>query len=208
MTLAAGALGERGARQRRPRPLRRALMLVAGSVVLGAGVSMLLTADLGSDGFSSLVNGAAMRTDTAFVVANTAISAAFLLVAALRGLLPGVGTLVQVVVVGSTVSLLLPALDVPGTVLGQVLLLAAAFPVLAVGITAYLGSHLGAGPAESPALAWDPPLPFRWSYSAVQLVSAGLGPGTLAVIFLLGPAVDLTSRLLRIDLRQDDPRER
>src|SRR3954453_16309850 len=99
MTLAAGALGERGARQRRPRPLRRALMLVAGSVVLGAGVSMLLTADLGSDGFSSLVNGAAMRTDTAFVVANTAISAAFLLVAALRGLLPGVGTLVQVVVV-------------------------------------------------------------------------------------------------------------
>jgi uncharacterized protein len=119
------------------------------------------------------------------------------------------------VVVGSTVSLLLPVLDVPGTLLGQVLLLTAAFPVIAVGIVWYLGSHLGAGPAESAALAWDPPVPFRWSYSTVQLVGAvvgwllgaTLGPGTLAVIFLLGPGVDLTSRLLRIDLRQGDEAE-
>jgi len=194
-----------------PHPLRRAALLLVGCVVLGIGVAMLLTADLGSDGFSTLVNGLAKAVDTPFVVANTGVSVVFLLAAAARGLRPGIGTLVQVVLVGSVVSLLLPPLDVPASVLGQVLLLAAAFPVIALGIVCYLGAHLGAGPAESPALAWDPPVPFRWSYSAIQLggavggwlLGATIGPGTLAVILLLGPFVDLTSRLLRIDLRQD-----
>ena len=196
-------------------PLRRFALLLVGCVVLGTGVAMLLTADLGSDGFSTMVNGVSIGADISFVLANAGISLVFLLVAAARGLRPGIGTLVQIVVVGSTVSLLLPVLDVPGTLLGQVLLLTAAFPVIAVGIVLYLGSHLGAGPAESAALAWDPPVPFRWSYSTVQLVGAvvgwllgaTLGPGTLAVIFLLGPGVDLTSRLLRIDLRQGEKTE-
>jgi uncharacterized membrane protein YczE len=85
-----------------------------------------------------------------------------------------------------------------------------AFPVLAVGIATYLGSHTGAGPAEAAALAYDPPLPFRWSYSAVQgggaligwLLGATVGVGTLAVIVALGPCVDLASRLLRLDVHQ------
>jgi uncharacterized membrane protein YczE len=186
-------------------------MLVAGCLVLGIGVAMLLTADLGSDGYSTLVNGVSIGLEIPFLLANVAISLAFLVLAMARRLWPGVGTVVQIGVVGLTVSWLLPVLDTPGTVLGQALLLVAAFPVLAIGIAAYLGTHLGAGPAEAAALAWDPPVPFKWSYSAVQglgalvgwLLGATLGPGTLAVIFLLGPAVDLSSRLLRLDVRQE-----
>ena len=190
--------------------LSRGALLLAGCVVLGVGVGMLLTADLGSDGFSTMVNGVAIGLDVPFVVANAGISLAFVLLAAARGLRPGIGTLTQVVVVGFTVSGVLALIDTPDAVLGQALLLVAACPVIAVGISAYLGAHLGAGPAESAALAWDPPLPFRWSYSAVQLfgavagwlLGATLGPGTLVVVVLLGPAVDLTSRLLRLDVRQ------
>jgi uncharacterized membrane protein YczE len=189
---------------------RRGTLLLVGCIVLGVGVAMLLTADLGSDGFSTLVNGVSIGLDIPFVLANAGISLAFVLLAAARGLRPGIGTLTQVVVVGFTVSWALALLDTPDTVLGQALLLAAALPVVALGVSAYLGAQLGAGPAESAALAWDPPLPFRWSYSAVQLfgavvgwlLGATLGPGTLAVVVLLGPAVDLTSRLLRLDVRQ------
>jgi uncharacterized membrane protein YczE len=185
--------------------------LVGGCVTLGLGVAMLLTADLGSDGYSTLVNGVSIGGDIPFLVANVAISLGFLVLAAARRLRPGLGTLVQIVVVGLTVSWLLPVLDTPAHVLGQALLLAAAFPVLAIGISVYLGTRLGAGPAEAAALAWDPPLPFRWSYSAVQglgalvgwLLGATIGPGTLAVIFLLGPTVDLVSRLLRLEVRQE-----
>jgi hypothetical protein len=124
---------------------------------------------------------------------------------------PGLGTVVQIVVVGTTVSLLFGLLETPDGLLARSLLLAAAFPVLAIGIAVYLGSHTGAGPAEAAALAWDPPLPFRWSYSAVQgggalvgwLLGATVGAGTLAVIVLLGPCVDLVARLLRLDVHQD-----
>ena len=179
--------------------------------MLGLGVGMLLAADLGSDGYSTLVNGAAIGFHIPFLAANTAVSLVFLGIAAARRVRPGLGTLVQIVVVGLTVSWLLAVLETPATLLGQVLLLTAAFPVLAVGIAAYLGSHLGAGPAEAAALAWDPPLPFRWSYGAVQglgallgyLLGATVGPATLAVILLLGPVVDRASRLLRLDVRQD-----
>lgn len=192
-------------------PVVRGLVLVGGCLVLGAGVALLLSADLGSDGYSTLVNGLSLSTGWSFLLGNILVSIAFLLVAALRGVRPGVGTIVQVAVVGATVSLLLPVVPTPDPWWGQALLLLAAFPVLAIGIAAYLGSHLGAGPAEAAALAWDPPVPFRWSYSAVQgggalggwLLGATVGPGTIAVIVLLGPTVDLAARLLRLDLHQD-----
>ena len=193
-----------------PYPPRRVAMVVLGCVVLGVGVAMLLTADLGSDGYSTLVNGVSMATGMSFLVANVLISVLFLVVAALRKVLPGAGTVVQVVVVGWTVSFLIDLLDTPDGLPWRFALLAAAFPVLALGIAVYLGANTGAGPAEAAALAWDPPVPFRWSYSLVQgggalvgwLLGATIGVGTVAVIVALGPAVDLTSRLLRLDVHQ------
>jgi len=190
--------------------LRQLLLLVSGCVVLGVGVSMLLTADLGSDGYSTLVNGIAMRGNWTFWIVNMAVSVVFLAMAAVRRVRPGLGTVVQIVVVGVTVSVLLDVLVTPEGLVPRVLLLVAAFPVLAVGIAAYLGSNTGAGPAEAAALAWDPPVAFRWSYSAVQgggallgwLLGATIGAGTIAVILLLGPLVDLASRRLLLDVHQ------
>lgn len=190
--------------------LARFALLVCGCLVLGAGVSMVLAADLGADGYSTLVNGVARALDISFWVANLMTGVLFLLVAASRKVYPGLGTLVQVVLVGVTVSVLLAVLPTPGHLLGQLALLAAAFPVLAVGVAAYLGSQMGAGPPEAAALAWDPPVPFRWSYSIVQgggalvgwFLGATLGVGTIAVIVLLGAGVDFASRLLRLDLSQ------
>lgn len=189
-------------------------MLLAGCVVLGAGVALFLTADLGSDGYSTLVNGIAIGTGLAFWTANLLVGVALVALAAVRRVRPGVGTVVQVVVVGVTVSLLVDLLDTPGGLAARVLLLVAAFPVLALGIAVYLGSHTGAGPAEAAALAWDPPVPFRWSYSMVQgggalagwLLGATIGVGTVAIILLLGPGVDLASRLLRLDVHQGSAR--
>ena len=188
----------------------RISLLVGGCLVLGAGVGLLLTADLGSDGYSTLVNGISRTTGVSFVLCNVAVSAVFIALAAARRLRPDVGTLVQILVVGFTVSFVLDLLETPDGVTSRSAYLVVAFPVLAAGIAAYLGSKLGAGPAEAAALAWDPPVPFKWSYSLVQgggalvgwLLGATIGIGTIAVIVALGPAVDLASRLLRLDVHQ------
>jgi uncharacterized membrane protein YczE len=189
---------------------RRVVLLLGGCLVLGIGVGLLLTADLGSDGYSTLVNGIARASGVPFVWCNLAVSAVFVLLAVVRGLFPDIGTVVQIVVVGFTVSFVLDLLETPDALLARSALLVVAFPVLAVGIAAYLGSNLGAGPAEGAAIAWDPPVPFKWSYSVVQgggalagwLLGAAIGPGTVAVILLLGPAVDLAARALRVNITQ------
>ena len=189
-------------------------MLLIGCTVLGTGVAMLLAADLGSDGYSTFVNGLTLTTGVDFWIMNLVVGAVLVAMAMLRKVIPGVGTVVQVVLVGVVVDVALRMLATPDDLVWRGVLLAAAFPVLAVGIALYLGSHTGAGPAEAAALAWDPPVAFRWSYSVVQgggalggwLLGATVGVGTLAVIFLLGPAVDLAARLMRVDLHQQtDP---
>jgi uncharacterized membrane protein YczE len=190
--------------------MRRAVLLVGGCVVLGTGVALLLRAAYGSDGFSTLVNGISRTADIPFFVANLAVSVVFIGLAAAKRLRPGIGTVVQVVVVGVTVSLVMAVLEEPAGHGPRLALLAVSIPVLALGIAAYLGSQTGAGPAEGAALAWDPPVPFRWSYTAVQgggalggwLLGADIGAATVAVIMFLGPAVDLAARLLRVDTSQ------
>jgi uncharacterized membrane protein YczE len=171
---------------------------------------MLLLAALGSDGYSTLVNGIRLALGVPFIVANVLVSVSFLALAWMRRLPPGVGTVVQVLLVGLTVSVLLGRFDEPGQLATRIALLVGALPVLALGIAGYLGSQTGAGPGEAAALAWDPPVPFKWSYSVVQgggalvgwLLGAAIGPGTILVIFLLGPAVDLSARVLRVDTSQ------
>jgi uncharacterized protein len=195
---------------------RRTAMLLVGCVVLGTGVALLLAADLGSDGYSTFVNGLAITTGVDFWIVNLVVGVVLVALAALRKVYPGIGTVVQVVLVGVTVSVVLDLITTPDALAWRAALLAAAFPVLALGIALYLGSHTGAGPAEAAALAWDPPVPFKWSYSVVQgggalggwLLGATVGVGTLAVILLLGPAVDLAARLLSLDLHQQaDPEQ-
>ena len=109
-------------------------MLLLGCVVLGTGVAMLLAADLGSDGYSTFVNGLALSTGMRFWVANTIVGVVLVTLAALRRVRPGVGTVVQVVLVGVVVSVVLDLLETPDHLVWRGVLLAAAFPVLAVGM--------------------------------------------------------------------------
>ena len=178
-------------------------------MVLGVGVGLLLTAALGSDGYSTLVNGISLTAGIPFVGVNCAVGALFVAIAWSGGLRPGWATVIQPVVVGAVINQVLDLTTTPDSWLARGLLLAAAFPILVVGVAGYLGSGAGAGPTEAAALAFDPPVPFRWSYSALQgggaltgwLLGAAIGPGTLLVIFLLGPVVDLvSSRVPALDI--------
>lgn len=190
------------------------LRLVAHCAVLGVGVALLLTAGLGSDGYSTLVSGLSLALDVPFWVVNLAVAVVLVGLAWLRGVRPGLGTVVQPVVVGVTVSAVMSVVEQPESLLGRSALLAASFAVLAVGVAGYLAVGAGAGPVEAAAIALDPPVPFAWSYNLVQgggalvgwLCGAAVGPGTILVIVLLGPMVEAASRLLRRASRRRETR--
>jgi len=182
--------------------IRSVVQLFVACGVLGVGVAMLLTAALGSDGYSTMINGISIASGLPFVVVNVVVGAALVAMAWLRGKRPGLGTIVQPVVVGWVISGLLAVVEPPSGLVARLALMLAALPVLTIGVAGYLGSGTGAGPTEAAALAWDPPVPFRWSYSILQgggallgwALGAAIGPGTVLVIFLLGPAVDALAR--------------
>jgi uncharacterized protein len=184
---------------------RRVAQLVLSCVVLGVGVALLLRAALGSDGYSSLINGLSLSLDVPFVAVNAVVGLVLVALAWIRHVIPGLGTIVQPVVVGFTVSGVMSLVAEPDGLLARGLMLAVAFPILAIGVAGYLGSGTGAGPTEAAAIAFDPPVPFRWSYGIVQgggaltgwLLGAAIGVGTILVIILLGPMVDLLSRQVR-----------
>jgi uncharacterized membrane protein YczE len=178
------------------------VQLVLACSVLGVGVALLLESALGSDGYSTLVNGITIATGWEFWQLNIVVGAAFIGLAWIRGTTPGPGTLVQWFLVGFVISAAMAAVPDVSSTLWRVVLLLLAFVLITVGVAAYLASATGAGPAEAMAMAWDPPIPFRWSYNLVQaggalvgwLLGAAVGPGTVMVFLLLGPAVDLFRR--------------
>lgn len=179
--------------------MARYVQLVLGCTVLGMGVAMVLTAELGSDGYSTLVSGLTILAGLPFWFLNAVVGAVFVGVAWMRGRKPGPGTLVQWFHVGFVISIMLELLPVPETLVGRGLMLVGGLVLIAFGVAAYLASNTGAGPAEAMALSFDPPLPFRWSYSILQLtcallgwlMGASVGPGTVLIFLLMGPAVDL-----------------
>ena len=183
---------------------RRLVQLVLSCVVLGAGVACLLDAALGSDGYSTLISGLSTTSGLPFVVVNVGVGVLLIAVAWSRGTRPGIGTVVQMVVVGATVNELLPLLPTPTALGPRFVELGVAFVLLSLGVAGYLASHTGAGPAEAAAISFDPPLPFKWSYTVLQAVSAvggwalgaAVGPGTLLVSIFVGPTVDLLTRAL------------
>lgn len=175
--------------------------LVVWCTILGIGVGMLLLAALGSDGFSTLVNGISLAMGIHFFVVNTVVSALLLAIAWRRGIALGAGALLQPVVVGGAISIVLRLGTEPDALAARIALLAAAVPVITVGVAGYLASGAGAGPAEAAVQSFDEQVPFRWGYTIFQaagaivgwLLGAAIGPGTLVVIVLLGPLVDLLS---------------
>lgn len=182
--------------------IRRTIQLVVSCVVLGVGVALLLSAALGSDGYSTLVNGLTLSLGVPFWAVNTVVALSLVAMAWARGITPGLGTIVQPVIVGITVSVVLALLPTATDLAVRITELGLAFVLVSVGVAGYLVSDMGAGAAEAAALAWDPPLAFRWSYTVVQvsgalvgwLLGAAVGPGTLLVVLLIGPTVDLLQR--------------
>lgn len=179
-------------------PIRRALQLPIGCIVLGLGVTFLLAAKLGSDGYSTLMSGLTDATGADFAVVSWISAAVLVALAWLRGQKPGIGTVCQLVVVGLSVSAFLTVMPTPDDLSARIGMFAVGYVVLCIGVAAYLATDLGAGPTEAAALAFDPPVPFKWSYTIFQglcvlvgwLCGATVGIGTLILAAGIGWSID------------------
>lgn len=179
-------------------------------MVCGIGVFFTLQPGLGVSPWDVLHVGLAERTGLRVGTAIIITSIAVLLFGLLLGVRPGIGTLCDIIVVGSTVNLLLdsgflgeaPAL---GLWLRVAIFVAGVF-ITGFGIAVYVGAHLGAGPRDGLMVALH--RRFHWPVWRARLViellgltggvllAGPIGLGTVLWAVLIGPSAGLWFRIL------------
>jgi uncharacterized membrane protein YczE len=188
---------------------RRLPRFVAGLALCAVAVWLTVRVDLGLSPWDVLHSGLARELGVSFGAVLVGVGVLVLAGSALLGVRPGVGTLVNIVLMGIALDRLLATswLDtLPAAPIAvRLLVLVGAVALLGVGAALYIGAGLGAGPRDSLMVALARRgLPIGWSRCAIELsVLAGgwllhgpVGIGTAVMALTSGPAVQVAFRLL------------
>jgi uncharacterized membrane protein YczE len=166
------------------RPRERVPRLVPGLVLCGLGIAFMVAADLGLAPWSVLDQGISRHTGIPIGTVSILVGALVLLAwVPLRERL-GLGTVLNVVLVGATIDVALLVLDTPGSALGRVAYLAVGVALWGPGSGLYIGAGLGPGPRDGLMTG----LAAR-GVGSIRLVRTGIELTALAVGWLLGGSV-------------------
>ena len=183
----------------------RLVRLLVGLWVFGAGEALVVASELGNSPWSVFAEGLSVRTPLTVGTATVVTSFALLALWLPLRVRPGLGTLLNAVLVGL-------AMDATLWLLGGATLpvrigeLALGIALVGVGSGLYLGAALGPGPRDGlmTGLHERTGRPVSVIRAAIELSALGvgavlggtLGPGTLAFALLIGPVVAGSLRIL------------
>ena len=190
--------------------LLRLVGLVVGLFLCSCGIVLFLESELGLPPWDILHQGIAEQGGISFGVANLAVSLALLALAwSLRAPI-GLGTLLNAILVGSSVIVLLtlePVSALSDEGLGvRIWLLPAALVCFGVGSAFYIAAAMGAGPRDSLMLVASQRLGLRiaTARTAIEVIVLAIGfalggtagLGTLVFAIGIGPTVEVSFWLL------------
>ena len=129
-------------------PRERVPRLVAGLVLCGLGIAFMVAADLGLAPWSVLDQG--ISNHTGIPIGTVSILVGALVLAAWIPLRerPGLGTVLNVLLIGTTIDLALLVLDTPASLPARLAYLAFGVFLWGPGVALYLGCGLGPGPRD------------------------------------------------------------
>ena len=183
-----------------PSPLT-VLILCFGLTLFGLGESLIITAGAGMSPWTVLAEGLSISTDLSIGALTFLISLAVLLLWIPIKQMPGVGTMLNVIIIAAVIEWSLPFLPHPENY--GLKILQALTGTLIVGFASgiYLIANLGPGPRDGLMTGFQriTSLPIAWVRALIEIVvvSIGwtlggtLGLATLIFAFGIGPAVSL-----------------
>ncbi|WP_432514489.1 membrane protein YczE [Kineococcus sp. SYSU DK001] len=133
---------------RSPLPAARLVRLLVGLVLYGVAEGFMVTAHVGVGPWSVLATGLARQTGVGIGWLTVLIGAVVLLLWIPLRQKPGVGTVLNVLIVGTVIEATVDLLPTPEHLLVRVPLFAAGMVLLAVASGLYLGAALGPGPRD------------------------------------------------------------
>jgi uncharacterized membrane protein YczE len=182
----------------RASPARLAQLLL-GLCVFGTGEALLIAAELGNSPWTVLAEGVGVQTGVAVGTTTVAISFVILLAWLPLRQRPGLGTIINAIVVGVSIDVALALLGHPAGLVTRWLLVLAGIALVAVGSGLYLTTFLGPGPRDGlmTGLHRRTGAPIGAIRTGIEVTAllAGwalggtLGLGTLAFAVAIGPAV-------------------
>jgi len=187
--------------------LDRIPRLLIGLVLFGFGAGLQVVAGLGLSPWEVLHQGISDRTPISIGVAGIIVGAIVLAAWFPLRQRPGIGTVLNVIVIGVVIDLTLWMVDPTDLVALRWAYLLGGVTILAIGTGIYIGVHLGPGPRDGlmTGLA-QRGVSIRLARTVIEGMALGVGwmlggtvgVGTVVVAFLIGPLVQLF--LPRFDL--------
>lgn len=188
--------------------IRRGVQLGVGLVAYGVAIGVMLRAGIGVPPWDVLNQGVAKVTGIPFGAVVVIIGAVVLLLWIPIRQKPGIGTVLNILVIGPAAELGIWLVPQQTVWWMQALVFVGGLALLAVATGLYVGARLGPGPRDG--LMTGIHARFGWPIWVVRtgievtvltigwLLGGQVGIGTLAFALLIGPMVNVTLPLLRV----------
>ena len=189
---------------------RRLAQLLVGLFLYGMGIALMVRAGVGVAPWDVLTLGIEKQTGLGFGLITFIVSLFVMLLWIPIRQKPGIGTVLNVLLVGPFAQVglwIIPPID---GLLWEILVFASGLLILAVATGLYIGARFGPGPRDGLMTG----IHARWGWRIwivrtsieVVVLSIGwvlggdVGFGTLAFALLIGPLVNITIPRLRVPL--------
>ena len=177
------------------------LILCLGLTLFGLGESLIITAGAGMSPWTVLAEGLSISTNLSIGSLTFLISLAVLLLWIPLKQMPGIGTLLNVIIIAAVIEWSLPYLPHPEHY--ELKILQAFVGTLLVGFASgiYLIANLGPGPRDGLMTGFQriTGFPIAWVRASIEIVvvtigwtfGGSIGLATIIFAFFLGPAVSV-----------------
>lgn len=187
---------------------RRIAQLLLGLVLYGFAGSLMIRAEVGLDLWTVFAQGLANVTGLSIGLLTVLIGAGVLLLWFPLRQRPGLGTVLNILIIGPVLDLGLLYVQTPTVLWQRALMFAAGLVLLAIATGMYIGSNFGTGPRDGLMVGITSRFGFAtWiSRTSIEvtvliigwLLGGNVWVGTLAFALLIGPLCGVTLPLFRI----------
>jgi len=188
-------------------PLKSVVFLVIGLVIFGLGEALLITAGVGVSPWTVFAEGVTYLTGWSLGFATFVISAMVLVLWIPLKQVPGIGTILNAVIIALVLEFILPLLPTFESFIANVILAMIGVLVTGFGGAIYLIANLGPGPRDGLMTGLqsvtDLPIAVVRTFLEVTVVVIGwmlggtLGLGTVFFALGIGPAVAIGMQIIQ-----------
>lgn len=189
----------------------RGLQLLVGLFLYGFSLAMMIRATLGVSPWDVLGQGGALQTGIPFGFMTNIIGVIVLVLWIPLRQRPGIGTILNVLLVGPSAEAGLALLGEPDQLWARILLFTGGLVLLAIASGLYIGARLGPGPRDGLMTGLHDRfgLPIWLVRTAIEgtvlllgwWLGGSVGLGTVAFALLIGPMINIALPVFRIPER-------